>query len=117
MYHICVGFAETPSSVMVELGMTTPPFRCRHNSSEAITYWRVNGSMVPSRQFPDIRSGFVIGNGTKVYTLNIPARSDYNGTEVVCLAVYLDGSPIERTPPATLIFTGFIICQLHLVLL
>ena len=83
MYHVRVGFAETPSSVMVELGMTTPPFRCRHNSSEAIMFWRVNASTVPSRQFPDITSGSVFGNGTKVYTLSIPARSDYSEADII----------------------------------
>ena len=97
-------FAEIPSSVVVELGAATPRFRCRHTSSEVLIFWRVNG--LPSRDFPDIRSGSVNESGNIVHTLTVPAEPQYNGTEVVCLAVVFDGvTPItEVTPAATIIF-------------
>jgi hypothetical protein len=63
----------------------------------------VNGSSVG--QFPDIRPGFVNESGNIVYTLTIPAEPQYNGTVVECVAVFLDGSPIEVTPAATIFFT------------
>lgn len=67
--------------------------RCRHTSPGTIIGWRMN-VLSPVSAFPDITTGFIIENGTVVYTLSIPARSEYNGTEVVCLAVFRDGSPI-----------------------
>ena len=100
----CTEFAEVPSSVIVELGMVPPPLRCRHMSLEAIIVWRVNNSSVG--QFPDIRSGSVYESGSIVHTLTIPAEPQYNGTEVVCVAVFIDGlTPVEVTPAATIIFT------------
>ena len=63
----------------------------------------MNGS--PLGQFPDIRSGSVIENDNIVYTLTIPAELQYNGTEVECVAFFINGSPTEESPPATLLFT------------
>ena len=75
-------------------------------SSEAGITWRVNGSLITNGQFPDIRSGSINENDTKVYTLTIPAELQYNGTEVVCVAVFYDGlTPAEVTPAATILFT------------
>ena len=90
--------------MIVELGMATPPCRCRHTSSVVLITWRVNGSSVG--QFPDIRLGSVNESGNIVYTLTIPSEPQYNGTEVVCLAVSFDGlTPTEVTPAATILFT------------
>ena len=101
------GFAEVPSNETINLrSMELVVFRCSHMSSEAIIVWLVNGSL--GLYCPDITTGSISENGTPVYTLIIPARSEYNGTEVVCVAVFTDGSPTETTPPATLIITGLI---------
>ena len=86
----------------VELGAATPPYRCRHTSSEVLIIWTVNGS--PSSDFPDIRSGSVNENNKMVHTLTVPAEPQYNGTVVECLAIFRDGSPTEVTPAATIIF-------------
>ena len=77
-------------------------FRCRHKSADSLG-WRVNGSQV--QQFPDINTTSIRENAALLSTLTIPARSQYNKTMVECLA-FLDGSPTERTPPATLILTA-----------
>ena len=93
--------------MVIELGstgITSAVHRCCHTSQEAIIGWRVNGSS--PRLFPDITSGSIIENGTLVYTLTIPARSEYNGTEVQCVAAFFDGSPTELTPPATVTFSA-----------
>ena len=104
IFIITTEFAEVPSNMIVELGTPPPPLRCRHTASEAIITWRVNG--LPLGQFSDIISGSVNENGNRVDTLTIPAELQYNGTEVVCVAVFLDGSPTERTLTATiLLFT------------
>ena len=102
-YLYCTGFAEIPANVTVELGTATPPVRCRHTSSGAFISWRVNGLAVG--QFPDIRSGSVNESGNIVRTLTIPAEPQYNGTVVECVAFFVDGSPIEVTPAAILLFT------------
>ena len=78
--------------------------RCRHTSPEGIIGWRVNGSSFV--QFPDITTGSINENGALVYTLTIPVWSEYNGTVVVCLALFTDGTPPESTPPATVAFSA-----------
>ena len=55
-------------------------------------------------QFPDIRHGSISEDGNIVHTLTIPAEPQYNETVVECVAVYLDGSPTEVSPPATILF-------------
>ena len=86
--------------------METVTYRCCHTSPEAIIGWTVNGSS--AGLFPDITTGSAGESGTIVFTLTIPARSEYNGTQVVCVAVFLDGSLTELTPPAILTFIGWI---------
>ena len=102
-----LGFAEVPFNEIINLGSVEQVvLRCRHTSSEAIIGWRVNGSTIG--RFPDIISGSVNENGAVIYTLTIPARSEYNGTVVVCIAIFMDGNPTESTPPAILTITGLI---------
>ena len=81
-------------------------FRCRHRSTEAFITWLVNGSS--SGQFPGIIAGSIRDdvNGNIVSTLMIPARSEYNGTEVVCEAFFLNGLPPESTVTVLLIVTA-----------
>ena len=97
-------FAEVPESMMVEIGGEPAVFRCRHVSVEAIIGWRVNGSS--PAHFPDIELSTIRENGVIVYTLSIPASSEYNETEVIGEAFFRNGSLPESTPPATLILTG-----------
>ena len=103
------GFAEVPANVMVELGTETPPFRYRHMILGASIIWRVNG--LPLEQFPEIRSGSMNESGTIVDTLTIPIEPQYNGTVVVCLAVFFDGSPTEVSPAATILFFTLAVSQ------
>ena len=101
-------FAESPSSVTIEVENGVERctvFRCRHQRLDAVITWQINGSS--SRLYPDVVDGFAReSNGTRVDTLTIPAIPEYNGTEVVCVATFFDGSPNEVTPPAHLIITG-----------
>jgi hypothetical protein len=66
-------------------------FRCRHQSINAFINWRVNG--LPAGHFLDATVGSMIENSTIVNTLSIPVRVEYSGTEVECLANFVDGSP------------------------
>ena len=77
-------------------------FRCRHPTADLIV-WRVNRSSVRQDPSPDITPGTLRDDdGTLVNTLSIIARPEYNGTEVECVAVFLDGSQTEATPSVTL---------------
>ena len=101
-------FIEIPSSVTVEIenGVeVNAVFRCRHQRIEVGIHWLINGSL--SILYPDVVDSFIRdSNGTRVETLTIPAIPEYNGTEVVCVATFIDGSPSEVTPPANLIIIG-----------
>ena len=78
-------------------------FRCRHPTASFID-WRVNGSLVGQDPPREIIPGTTRDvNGNLVNTLTITARPEYNGTEVVCVAFFVDGSPDEQTEPAMLL--------------
>ena len=102
-------FIEIPTSVTIEVenGVEMDAmFRCRHQRVDAVISWQINGSS--SRLNHDVVDSFIRqSNGTIVDTLTIPAIPEYNGTEVVCVATFFDGSPSEVTPPAN--FTVLII--------
>ena len=67
--------------------------------------WQINGSS--SRLYRDVVDGFIQdSNGTLVDTLTVPAIPEYNGTEIIRVATFFDGSPNEVTPPAHLIITS-----------
>lgn len=79
-------------------------FRCGHRAAQAYINWQINGTQV--QNFTEFKLGpSSDGSGGIVHTLTIPARPEYSGTEVVCLAFFLDGSPTEETPPVTLTVT------------
>ena len=91
-------FIEVPTSQNVSLGEMAE-FRCRHDSADFIE-WRVNGDFISFFNPPSgITPGFIIG-GSK---LTIVGRPEYDGTEVVCVAIFVSPSPDESTnPPAIL---------------
>ena len=100
-FDMYVEFAEYPMNITLLIGSETEAvFRCQHQSLEANIVWSVNRSLVGL--FPDITPGFIRENGSLVSTLTIPARSKYNGTEVMCGALFINGSLPAVTPPVTL---------------
>ena len=108
-----VEFAEYPVNVSLLIGSETKAvFRCQHHDQSVFIGWRVNDSSL--EQFPNITTSSITENGARVSMLTIPARSEYNGTEVVCVATFLDGSPPEITPPAMLIIVAGLLTT-HLI--
>ena len=95
-------FAEGPSNITLLLGseVEVAVFRCQHQLLNRDISWRVNGTLLS--HFSDITRGSIRENDAKTETLIIPARSEYNGTEVVCLAISADLSIREETLPAKL---------------
>ena len=99
-------FAEFPLAATVSENQHAL-FRCRHVRQDVFINWLLDGVRVPSTQYSDVVVGSIReSNGTYVDTLTIPAIPVYNGSEVVCLATFFDGSPAEKTPPVTLTITG-----------
>ena len=78
-------------------------FRCRHPNASDIR-WEINGELIRGRNYPpDITPGTERDdNQFLVQTLTIVAGPQYNGTEIVCVARFDDGSPDEMTLPVTL---------------
>ena len=71
-------------------------FRCRNPTATAIG-WIWNGSELMAASLP---SGITLGSNTE--TLTIVAQSNYNETEVVCLA-FSRSETMETTPVRLLI--------------
>ena len=71
-------------------------FRCQ-NPDATVIGWELNGSEVGSANPPP-------GVTPGINTLTIVAQSNYNETEVVCLAFSSSGS--TRTTPVSLLIQG-----------
>ena len=77
-------------------------FRCQHSTADNIR-WRVNSYFVGRNHPEDIVPGIdQDSNNILVDTLTIRVREEYNGTEVVCVAQFDNGTPDEETQPAIL---------------
>ena len=72
-------------------------FTCE--TDDGFSGWRINGTLLQDLP-PEIESDVDVSEtntarGTRVENLTIPARAEYNGTRVQCLAVSLTGSSAE----------------------
>ena len=85
----------------------TATFFCQHPTSDGIN-WRVNGQSLSVLNSPNIRSSSnnPQSNGGKLYSLSIGALSEFNQSSVVCVAIFLDGTSSQYTPPVTLLVQG-----------
>ena len=74
-------------------------FRCLHSVAPTIL-WKLNDTVVGENDFPDVVKfdETTTGDGTIVPTINITAVSNFNGTRVVCVAVFGNLSTIETIP-------------------
>ena len=77
-------------------------FRCHHPSNKSNVVWLIDDS--PSDNFPEVMSD--VESGTLFHTLIIPATSRYNGSKIVCLAFFTDGSPTDISPPVMFTIKG-----------
>ena len=88
-----------PTSQTVSVGEVAE-YRCSHATADTIR-WRVNGTLISiSRPPPDINLAI---NSEFVNILTIIGRPIYNGTEVVGVAEFDDGSPDETTNPEAML--------------
>ena len=95
-------FTETPSSQVVGVGQEAAFFCC--NPTANVIGWIWNGSDVRSEAPP---SGITPGTNS----LTIVAQSDYNETEVACVAFSRGGS--METTPVRLLIQGTIRVSTH----
>lgn len=101
------GFTELPSSLMVTPG-TRATFRCRHETADVIG-WRVNGTSIGQIGNPDFRPGTIRrGDGSLVHILTVVVCPEYNDTDIVCVAAFVQqDTPLELSPVVTLtVFEG-----------
>ena len=97
-----VEFTVIPTAQIKSTGQSAV-FRCRHPHASVIR-WRRDGELITRRNLSlEITPGTERDdNNFLVQTLTIVAGPQYNGTEVVCVAQFDDGSPDEMTPPVVL---------------
>ena len=95
LHYCCYAatFTETPSSQVVGVGQKAV-FIC-HSPTASAYGWIWNGSDVRTLDPPGITPDDNI--------LTIVAQSDYNETEVVCVAFFINGEPMRTTPVRLLI--------------
>ena len=98
-YHYCychaATFTEVPSTQVVGVGQEAV-FICRNPTASGFG-WIWNGS--------DVRTVDPPGITTDDNVLTIVAQSDYNETEVVCVAFFISGGS-NRTTPVRLLIQG-----------
>ena len=96
----CIGFVETPMSLIVTIGAESH-FRCRHPNSDGIL-WSVNGTFL--RNLPDSLLNFVAVQDSG-HTLTVTADPQLNISSIQCLAIIVNG-PSVYAPPVTLEIQG-----------
>ena len=105
---ICVAFTVSPSSQVVGVGQQAV-FRCQNLNADIIA-WHVNElqELITVNNQPE-DPGITVGislDGT-LNTLTIVAQSNYNGTIVVCVAVFIHNQMLdEESSPANLTIQG-----------
>ena len=91
----------TPSSLNKTVEQGEAVFHCQHRRSDDII-WRVNGTSISSSD--NISEWRVpVGDGSFVYFLSIATLPGFNNTTIECGAIFFDGSPLQFTPPVTLL--------------
>ena len=100
-FFVLLVFVAVPTSQEVAVDREAV-FRCRHSTADTIR-WRLDGMLIGGSPPPDVTPSSARGkDGNLVQILTIVASPQYNGSEVVCVARFDDGSPDETTLPATL---------------
>ena len=104
-----LNFTQFPMNIEIhpESSEGIAAFPCQHDTAPIIT-WIVNNTASSNI---DVDVGIMtctspLPNGPPLHTLKIPSDREYNMTEVVCVALFRDGSPTQTTPPVYLILQG-----------
>ena len=87
----------------VEQGTAT--FQCQHPLAVVIG-WRVNGISLSIAALPNVSVTSVETPSGVTTILSIRTLLDNNGTTVECIALFIDGSSPQFTPPVALLIQG-----------
>ena len=98
-----------PLTVAVEQG--TASFQCQHPLAVAIG-WRVNGIPLNVATLQNIYTA----TPNDVTILSIGTLLVHNGITVECVAIFIDGSPPQFTPPVTLLIQDITIIIFPLII-
>ena len=110
-HSLAADFEITPSPLNATVEQQIVYFNCQHRSSDDIT-WRVNRT-TPNSPNISIEKVTLSGGGLRS-SLSISTLAGYNGTMIECVAIFYRGSsPIQFTPPVTLLIQGLIMIMAH----
>ena len=97
----------TPPESVVVFTDSEAEFMCETRNAPSFA-WRVNGTFL-SQLDPSLRADLDTDQETvgdiELYTLTIPARAEYNGTVVQCVAS-VPGGEFRQSGNATLMIQG-----------
>ena len=98
---------DSPKDMVVFL-MQQADFTCE--TDHGFPSWRINGTLLHEVS-PELRSNLTVDEintpmGTTVERLIIPAREEYNGTNIKCLVVSSDGGSLVESENVTLKIQG-----------
>ena len=96
-----------PTGLTVAQGQVAT-FHCQHSTADVIG-WRLNDTALNGHDSSFVRSvasSTSHSDGVIRYTLTIAALPEYNQTEIECVALFLDGSPVEYTDTVILTIQG-----------
>ena len=108
LVFIALAFLLPPTSVTQAEGVIAT-FHCQHLQADNIV-WRVNGTGLNQLNSKEIVPGATslsdgMGGLINTAVLSITALPSYNGTNVTCIAILLNGTP-ESSSPANLTVQG-----------
>ena len=116
---VCTDFTITPSQQVVGVGQDAV-FRCRHPNTPFIS-WRINESTTVAEGNPG-PPGITPSKNLGLYgsvidfTLTVIAQPIYNGTEIVCIAIFSGNVPNEETIAVNLTIQGTVSVLKHFYL-
>ena len=100
-------FVAVPTDQTV-LQDETAVFLCQHSSADAVGF-RLNDERITNLTNIGINS-MQLDDGGVLHVLSIVANPKYNLSDINCVALFFDGSPVQSTSAAQLTIQGLQEC-------
>ena len=105
MFSILLSEIVNPPRSMVGFAGSEVVFMCETRNAPSVT-WKVNGTFFSTIR-PSLHGYWHVGQDTAgepdLYTITIPARAEYNGTWVQCIASVPGGAFMESKNATVLV--------------
>ena len=101
-----IGFSITPIDLTVVEGVEAE-FTCQHPMAHSIG-WKLNGRGLLGSSFENVSAVTISVSNGILNTLTIAALSQYNLTQVECVALFFDGSEIMESDVVNLNIQGYL---------